>query len=220
MTKKILLLSCISFLMFSCKKGNTINEVNETTTVSSISKDSVVKEKSIVETVDSAKELAVFVPENYSILDSLACDLNQDGKDDYILILKHNDEEKLSNVIEHPEKRPMYLLIRNDQNQLQIKYKNDNVVLCVDCGGVMGDPYQAIVFKNGYFSVEHYGGSNWRWTNIVTFKYSKEKNDWFLHKIGVDTYHTSDPENVETEVKTTKDFGQIRFADYNGYQEE
>lgn len=220
MTKKILLISCISFLMFSCKKGNTINEGNETTTVSSISKDSVVKEKSIVETVDSAKELAVFVPENYSILDSLACDLNQDGKDDYILILKHNDEEKLSNALDRPEKRPMYLLIRNEQNQLEMKYKNDNVVLCVDCGGMMGDPYQAVVFKNGYFSIEHYGGSNWRWTKIITFKYSKEKNDWFLHKIGTDSFHSSDPETIETEVKITRDFGEVSFGNFNGYELE
>lgn len=44
------------------------------------------------------------------------------------------------------------------------------------------NPYSGLTIKNGYFSVEHYAGSAWRWTRIPTFKYSKAENDWFYIK--------------------------------------
>jgi hypothetical protein len=77
-----------------------------------------------------------------------------------------------------------------------------------------------IVIKNGYFSVEHYGGSAWRWTRIITYKYSKEENNWFLYKDGGESFNAGDPEKVEKTVRTTKDFGKVLFKDFDIYKEE
>src|SRR5690606_12075638 len=101
-------------------------------------------------------ELQQFIPENYALLDSLSCDLNQDGLNDYLLILKNKEEEILSNVVENPEARPLLILIRNKSNKLELKFRNNKAVYCVDCGGMMGDPYQKMVCKDVFFSVEHY----------------------------------------------------------------
>ena len=88
--------------------------------------------------------------------------------------------------------------------------RNDKVAMRIDEGGVMGDPYTNMVFKNGYFSLEHNGGSNWRWSHIITFKFDTVNYDWYLHKIGGDSYHTYDIEKVETKVRSFKDFGKVK----------
>jgi hypothetical protein len=93
-------------------------------------------------------------------------------------------------------------------------------VLCVDCGGVMGDPFMQVVIKNGYFSIEHYGGSGWRWTRTITFKYSPADSYWYLHKDGNSSFHSADPDKVTTKIKTIKDFGKLPFDKFDVYKEE
>ena len=159
-----------------------------------------------------------YIPEGYQALNATRGDLNQDAIEDVILIVKKRDEEKTSDMIEHPEKRPLFILTGQTDNSYKLAAKSDNAVLCVDCGGVMGDPFMGVTIKKGYFSVEHYGGSAWRWTMIVTFKYSKTKKKWFLHKYGGDEFHVSEPDNTTTNVQSTKDFGVVAFEDFNIYQ--
>ena len=171
------------------------------------------------DSVENFDELSKFVLKGYSILQAVSGDLNLDGIDDYLLILKRDGEDTLSDVVEHPEKRPLLILLRDKNHKLQLVRRNDNTVDCVDCGGLLGDPFLDITIKNGYFSVEHYGGSAWRWSRIITYKYSKQDNEWFLHKDGSENFHTSDPEKIESTIKTKKDFGKVEFEDFDIYQE-
>lgn len=165
-------------------------------------------------------DLTKFIPDNYSVLDTASGDLNLDENPDLILVLKKNGEDTLSAVVDHPEKRPLLILLRNANNELRLETKNDNTVYCIDCGGIMGDPYMGITIKDGYFSVEHYGGSAWRWTRIITYKYSKKDNQWYLHKDGSESFHATDPEKVESKVRTTKDFGKVKFEEFDIYKDE
>jgi len=162
-------------------------------------------------------ELSVFVPEHYSILDTAAGDLNLDKKDDLILVLKRNGEDTLVNTGE-PD-RPLLILIRDNHNRLQQVRRNDNTVYCIGCGGIMGDPYVGIVIRNGYFSVEHYGGSAWRWTRIITYKYVAADQEWYLHKDGSESFHASEPDKIKTTIRTTRDFGNIKFEDFDIYED-
>lgn len=208
--------SCLLFTFYSCnltsKKGNTI-DIDET-------KDDVAKLESTSQKIDAdSDDLFKFVPINYSILDSVSGDLNLDGISDYILVLKQNGEDTLSDVVNNPSKRPLLILIRDKNNQLQLTRRNDNTVYCVDCGGILGDPYTGITIKNGYFSIEHYGGSAWRWTRIITYKYLSQENEWLLHKDGYESFHTSDPENIDIQIKTRKDFGKVKFEDFDIYKD-
>jgi hypothetical protein len=166
------------------------------------------------------KELEAFVLKGYLVLDYKYGDLNRDRDEDVILILKKENEKQTSDVVDHPEKRPLFILIRQADNSLKSMARNDNVVYCVDCGGVMGDPYMGIAIKKGYFSVEHYGGSSWRWTRIITFKYSRKENNWFLHKDGAESFHASTPDKVKATIKTFKDFGRIPFLKFDIYREK
>lgn len=164
-------------------------------------------------------EIVSFVPEGYSLLDSASGDLNLDPYPDMLLILKKNGEDSTSDVVDHPEKRPLLILIGQADKQFKLAASNDNAVYCENCGGMMGDPYMVVVIKKGYFSIEHYGGSAWRWTRIITFKYSTADKNWYLHKDGGDSYHTSDPDKVETKIRTTKEFGKIAFDKFDIYSD-
>jgi hypothetical protein len=161
-----------------------------------------------------------FIPEGYSMLNCTAGDLNLDSLEDRVLVLKKNGEDSTSDVVDHPEKRPLLLLIREPGKTFKLAARSNNAVLCVDCGGMMGDPFQGITIKKGYFSVEHYGGSAWRWSRVITFKYSKEENNWLLHKDGHLSYHNSDPDKTEEKIYTTKDFGKVQFADFDVYKDQ
>jgi len=159
-----------------------------------------------------------FIDDGYIVLDTARGDLNKDDFLDFILILKKVDEELTHDLIEHPEPRPLLIFCGDANGNLRLEYRNDAAVLGVGCGGMMGDPYAGITIKDGYFTVEHFGGSSWKWTRLVTFKYVERADDWYLHRDGGDYYHSSDPKNTkETTIRTIKDFGEISFENFDIY---
>lgn len=168
----------------------------------------------------SGAGLAAFIPPDYSILDTAGGDLNGDAYPDKLLLLKKRGEDTSSDVTEHPEKRPLLILAGQQDATYKLAASSDNAVLCVDCGGVMGDPYMRLVIKGGYFSVELAGGSSWRWTRTVTFKYASGEHNWFLYKDGHSSFHASEPGKVETKLYTAKDFGKVSFEQFDVYKEQ
>jgi len=172
------------------------------------------------ETISLSPFLAPFVPVGYTVLDTTSGDLNLDTYPDITLVLKKNGEDTTSDVIDHPEKRPLLILLGQADHSYKMAAQNNNAVYCVDCGGMMGDPFVDIVIKKGYFSVEHYGGSGWRWTRTITFKYSTTENEWFLYKDGGDSFHAAEPDKVTTKIKTTRDFGKVSFEKFDIYKED
>lgn len=165
------------------------------------------------------KKITKYIPNNYFVLNIATGDLDLDNIEDIILVVRKDNEDKTSNVIDHPEKRPLFILIGKSDQSYKLAAKNNNAVLCFDCGGVMGDPFVGITIKEGYFSIEHNGGSNWRWIKTATFKYSKEKVNWYLYKDeGID-YHTTALNESVSKVKTAKDFGIVPFEEYDIYKE-
>ena len=161
-----------------------------------------------------------FIPNGFQILDYKKGNLNLDQYEDYIVILKKIDEEKTSDVINNPEKRPLFILIGKANNTFEVISKNDNCVYCIDCGGMMGDPYVGITIKKGFFTIEHYGGSSWRWSHDITFKYSKKDKFWFLYKLRNVSFNVGELEKVKVKVKRKKDFGKIPFDKYDIYRED
>ena len=215
MKKALLILSAIVFT--ASGYGQATKKQAKTTNKTVIENNPAVSAKTNVE---DSSFLTQFVPEGYKVLYTASGDLNLDQYPDMILVLKKDGEETTSNVVDHPEKRPLLILLGQADNTYKLAARNDNAVYCVDCGGMMGDPFMQVVIKNGYFSIEHYGGSTWRWTRIITFKYSSADNYWYLHKDGGDSFHASDPENVTTKVRTTKDFGKVPFDKFDIYKED
>lgn len=170
-----------------------------------------------------------FIPKDYQILDTVRGNLNNDIYDDYILVLKKNNEEELSEVgNDESIKRPLLILVGTSENKLVLKYRNDNTVFSVDyAGAIHGDCFEGVKIKNGYFSIEHYtvGGID-KWSKIITYKYDKLKDNWFLHRVGTEYFklNSSNDPNAEAVIKsgetilTKKNFGIVPFEKYDIYK--
>ena len=156
------------------------------------------------------KPLQSFIPSNFSILDTARGDLNKDGKADMVLILRNTFER-----MDYDTTRPLLLLEGNGRGQYKLLARNDSVVLCLGCGGIFGDPYAGITIKNGYFSIEHYGGSNWRWTRVITFKYDIKRKEFILHRDAGYSWHVFDPNNQTENLFSKEDFDKLAFAKYS-----
>ena len=210
------LIFLMGLFLFSCegKKTNSDDKKEKTEEPAQAPGKPVTETK---ETVDTLKELQSLILPGYEILGHRYGDLNKDElTTDLILILKKSDEAETSDI-DSPTLRPLLVFCRQKDGSLQQKARNDNTVLCVNCGGIFGDPYSGIAIKNGFFSVEHYGGSNWRWTKIITYRYHADSDNWRLHKIGEESYHTGNPDEVETTIQSVKDFGEVNFEAYRIY---
>ncbi|AHJ96582.1 hypothetical protein Hsw_0987 [Hymenobacter swuensis DY53] len=155
-----------------------------------------------------------FVPAGYRILDTATGDLNRDAYPDKLLALDSvpTDPEAFGSEA----LRPLLVLLGNAQGDYRLAARNDHAVLCGGCGGVMGDPYQGLTIKNGYFSLEHYGGSGWRWTRIITFRHDPATRRWWLHRVGGETFHSASPDSAQSYMHTARDFGRVSFEQFTG----
>jgi hypothetical protein len=152
-----------------------------------------------------------YILKDFIILDSLSGDINNNKIRDLVLILKHIQEDD-----NYDTTRPLLLLEGNSQGLYRLMAKNDNVVLCKICGGVFGDPYDGISINNGTFSIEHYGGSRFRWTRIITFKFDKSSNQFILKRdSGIDYDNGNLDKKSEKRSYNKKDFGRLEFTKYN-----
>ncbi len=131
--------------------------------------------------------------------------LNYDEFEDIVLRFK---------IVNEPEEREHFHLLLGKKNGIY-KLSSKNDFFTED--GVDGTSFNRVVIKNGYFSIEYEGWGNTSGSyDIITFKYSKENENWLLHKTGsllLHSYSDSDTEPTE-DINTQKDFGKNTFKDY------
>lgn len=177
----------------------------------------------------SNEKLKSFIPKGYEAIAEKKGNLNLDKTEDCILVIRKTTEETTSNMDEgKPDKRIVLLLLGQKDGSYKLAYKNQNVADCIDCGGVFGDPFSGISIKNGYFSIEHKIAGGHHWEQIITFKFNKTKNNWYLYKDHFINYvlDTSNDPNAEAliadvdKLKTVKDFGEISFQNFNIYSKK
>jgi hypothetical protein len=192
---------------------NQLPQVANDTTVPAIDLPAVAQREEGAREIHPAANFEAFqayAPEGYFVFDTAAGNLNLDDVADVVMVLQRSAKDTLATEVD-TEARPVLLLIGQGNGQYKQVARNDQLVYCADCGGMMGDPYSGITIKKGYFSIEHLGGSAWRWTRITTFKYSPTDSTWYLHRDGGDYYHSTEPEKTKRSVRTVKDFGRIEF---------
>lgn len=157
------------------------------------------------------------VPKDTNIIDQYDSDLNQDGLNDKILVLADKKEDAITSSSNSPHRT--LLILFGAGNGFVKTAETDKVFYCKTCGGAIGDPYVGIVVKPPYFTIEHYGGSTWRWQQYITFKYSAKDRTFLLHKNGHTTFNALSPDQVETKIQTKKDFGIVKIHDFDIYKE-
>jgi hypothetical protein len=156
-------------------------------------------------------KLTDFILPGHVILDTASGDMNGDKLSDLILIQRslQEDQEDYEDRL-----RPALILFGQIDGSYKLVARNDSIVYGKHDGGVFGDPWAGITIAKGNFSLEFYGGSAWRWVWIVTFKYDKKREDFFLYRDGVQTFHTSEPDKLKENIQSRKQYGKLRFASY------
>jgi hypothetical protein len=151
-----------------------------------------------------------YILPGYSVMDTASGDLNRDGKGDLLLVLKNDQEEASMDTT-----RPLLILFGEGKGSYKLFARNDSVVMCRGCGGVFGDPYQGLTVKSNFFSVEHYGGSNWRWSRIITFRYDVKTGQLLLHRDAGESFHVENPNKSKPYAYTKEDYGKLPFSNYS-----
>jgi hypothetical protein len=160
-------------------------------------------------------EVQPFVEAGTKAIAVEAADLNGDGSGDFVLVLERENPSKDKD--DFPvNQRPLLILLRGADGKLSTAKRNERVVMCSQCGGVFGDPFEGVVAGRNTFTLDFYGGSNWRWKYSYKFNYSRIDKTWQLVRAEEVSYHTSDPDKMETRVFTPpRDFGKIDIADFD-----
>ena len=142
-------------------------------------------------------------------------DLNGAGRVDVLLVLEREKPAKDENDLP-VNQRPLLILLRGADGKLSAAKRNERIIMCSDCGGIFGDPFEGVSVGRNTFTAEFYGGSAWRWKNSYKFNYSRIDKTWQLVRAEYLSYHTSDPDKVETKIYTPpKNFGKIDIADFD-----
>ena len=179
----------------------------------------VVKEKPVI----PIKEIDPFVGEDQFIVTYTAGDFNGDTLIDAVVVLsnkKEIDSQRKSKVDEEEIKRPLLILKRNNQGELEKMHENDSVVYCYMCASPNGSPLTSVIFEGNSFAVQHEAGRANRWSRIITFEFDKEKEIWLLKKDATSRYNIMNKKGFESKVKTQDDFGFIQFVNVDVYQED
>jgi hypothetical protein len=155
-------------------------------------------DRSKVEMPEAASKL---LPDNGEILISVKADLDGDTRDDFLVAFEYlNDEREL-------------IIITNPEGKYRIAARSKRVILCKTCGGVHGDPFVRIWAEKKKFGIDHFGGSNWKWSDHSEFGYSRRDKKWQLL-----SFHTADYDldaNVTATDYLCKDFGLINLEDFD-----
>jgi hypothetical protein len=160
-------------------------------------------------------EVTPFVEAGTKAIAVEAADLNGDGRGDFVLVLERENPAKDKD--DFPvNQRPLIILLRGADGRLSAAKRNERVVMCSQCGGVFGDPFEGVTAGRNTFTIDFYGGSNWRWKYSYRFNYSRVDQTWQLVRAEEISYHTSDPDKMKTRVFTPpKDYGKIDLADFD-----
>lgn len=144
-------------------------------------------------------------------------DINQDQRPDFIAVFQTS--KATDSTASEPRgfhSRRVALILNQGWPHLKLAATNDNVIDCIGCAHMaIYDAYRGTTITGPYFSFESTDGGCDRIMSVLTFRYSKPQQNWFLHKVGSDTMSCSDTTGeVIHDEKTSRDFGKIPFAKY------
>jgi hypothetical protein len=119
------------------------------------------------------KTIRDFIPRGWDTLQTLTLDFNKDGKRDAVLALRSKADTTYTEDIPR-----ILVILAGDSSGYKLSAQSATVLLCRNCGGVFGDPYDGISAEGNVITVSHYGGSSMRW--FYRWKFRFQKNDWYL----------------------------------------
>lgn len=169
------------------------------------------------EAVALPAEVAPFVEAGSIPIALEKADLDRDGRSDWLLVLEYaRPRIDHKNGFEEEGPRALLLLRRGADGRLVMAARNDHVVYCRGCGGMMGDPFQGLEAAAGRFTVTNAGGSRYRWSRAFSFAWSRRDSAWQLLRVEDGSFDIHDPQQREKRSvrRPPKDYGKIDFKVY------
>jgi hypothetical protein len=159
------------------------------------------------------KEIEQFIPLGMTLIDYQAADLNEDGKDDALIVV----EKTNASVDSLHDPRIIMILLRKENDQLEVVEQNNQVYLCQRCLGSGNVNEQVLTSSKGSFSVFNQGGSpGFRWTREYIFQYSSKAKTWYLFKVKTGLFDTSNHDRYKTkELTSPKEIRKIKFSRFS-----
>jgi hypothetical protein len=141
-----------------------------------MNKISIGQSKVLFQIPEKGKTIESFIPKGFDTIATARGDLNKDQVTDYAIVMGSLSEGKQDSGFEELDSLSPRLLIVliKDGDEWKLAAKSESAILCKSCGGVFGDPFAGIEIKSGILIVDHYGGSNWRWSYTHKFRYQKD----------------------------------------------
>lgn len=137
------------------------------------------------------------------------CDLNNDHKEDIVLVYKPKNVDREIESFDTP------IILVLSKNNDYIKIKNSNILYSyIPDNSVLNNN---LVIKNEFFTLEQTegNGSNKKKT-YVTFKFDKSSKQILLSKYGIETSFPGKKGIItKTQIFSIKDFGKISFEDFD-----
>jgi hypothetical protein len=115
------------------------------------------------------QEFQSFIPAGYIVFDTATAGFDTDGQKDIAIAAMQKDM---------PDSSRYPVVLKNNNNTYIASSKCNAAILCRGCAGVFGDPHAGISLSKNVLAINHYGGSAWRWTNNISFRF--QNNQWRL----------------------------------------
>lgn len=129
---------------------------------------------------------------DWIVKEVLSVDINGDGRNDAIVVTETAEGEIRT-----------LRLFEADAHGVQVEiFASTTVVLGSLDGGVFGDPWSGMSYKNDSLFISYYGGSRWRWSSRYQFKIHED--EWKLIGFEGSSYDVFNPDTDYTE--TSCDF--------------
>ena len=119
-----------------------------------------------------------FVPEGWTLLDSVELDFNEDGISDYVGVLDRILSDTESETA--PDCMPpriLFAIASDGAGRYVLDFQDIHLIRTRAEGGVFGDPYEPLTAEGVSFTTHAYGGSSWRWSEEDTYAY--DGGEWY-----------------------------------------
>jgi len=123
---------------------------------------------------DAGSGLPDFVPEGWTLWDSVVLDFNEDGLPDYVgvldTVLPDAEEGAWSDVM---PPRILFAIASEGKEHYRLDFQDINLIRTRGEGGSYGDPYEPLTAEGSSFTTHAYGGSAWKWSEEDTYTYDE-----------------------------------------------
>lgn len=190
MKKHSILTICILILSINISCDNTKSKRETVSTNDTISTNNLQPKQSDSD-IESKNKLTDFVPKNYVIFDKIYGDLNKDGSEDCVIIVKGTDKNKIVND-EYRGKldrnRRGIIVLFNNNGSYELATANYNCLSSEnEDGGVYYSPELDFEIKKGNLYVNYAHGRYGYWN--YTFRYQNDD----MEMIGYDSSDHNGP---------------------------